>query len=306
LLDQTLAEMQLLQLPDGVEWEVLVVNNRCTDDTDEVIGRHSGRLPLRRLFEPRQGHCNARNCAIESARGDLIVWTDDDVLVQPRWLLEYVRAARAWPEAVYFGGTIRPHFETPPPLWITNNLQFLQGPLVIRDFGPEERPFDGREQPYGANMAFRTSVLREVQFDPRLGLKGDNSIRGDETAVFAALRARGEIGVWVPAAELSHVSPADRLTLKDLRAFFHGIGRTEVRADGVPSGKQFRGAPRWLYRRWLDVLTRAYLQRAGRHADWLRNDLTASRLRGMIHECRRRTAPQRAASPKPEPAGAAR
>ena len=56
--------------------------------------------------------------------------TDDDVLVPPRWLAEYVRAAREWPEAVYFGGTIRPHFETPPPSWITHNLQYLQGPLA--------------------------------------------------------------------------------------------------------------------------------------------------------------------------------
>ena len=51
LLDQTLTEMRKLRIPPGIEWELLVVNNNCTDDTDGVLDRHEGRLPIRRLFE---------------------------------------------------------------------------------------------------------------------------------------------------------------------------------------------------------------------------------------------------------------
>src|SRR4051794_35896246 len=89
LLDQTLSEMGRLRIPSGLEWELIVVNNNCTDPTDEVIARHTGRLPIRRVSEPRPGQSNARNAAVRVARGDYIVWTDDDVLVDPLWLAAY-------------------------------------------------------------------------------------------------------------------------------------------------------------------------------------------------------------------------
>src|SRR5262249_21230021 len=105
LLDMTLEHFARLRVPAGVEWELVVVNNNSTDDTDAVLQRHEGRLPLRRLFEPRPGKSFAANLALAEARSDLILWTDDDVHVDPDWLAEYVAAARAWPDASFFGGT---------------------------------------------------------------------------------------------------------------------------------------------------------------------------------------------------------
>src|SRR5581483_541916 len=93
LRDQTLAQFQNLRIPEGVTWELLVVNNNCTDQTDLVLENYRSRLPLRRLFEPKQGHCHARNCAVAAATGELLLWTDDDVLVNPEWLAAYVAAA---------------------------------------------------------------------------------------------------------------------------------------------------------------------------------------------------------------------
>src|SRR3954466_10143738 len=95
-LDQTLAGLRGLHVPADVEWELLVVNNNSTDATEEVIARHTAQLPLRRLFERKQGLSNARNCAAAAARGDLLLWTDDDVLVDPDWLAVYVDSARRW------------------------------------------------------------------------------------------------------------------------------------------------------------------------------------------------------------------
>src|SRR5262249_5404549 len=99
LLDRTLEQFTRLRVPAGLQWELLVVNNNCTDDTDQVLGRYRDRLPLSPLFEPRQGLSHARNCAVQAAAGDLIVWTDDDVLVDPDWLGCHVAAAQRWPEA---------------------------------------------------------------------------------------------------------------------------------------------------------------------------------------------------------------
>ena len=150
LLDQTLAEMEKVRIPQGVDWELLIVNNNCTDDTDAVIAKHSGQLPIRRLFEPKPGHSNARNCALTATKGELLVWTDDDVLPLPSWLEEYVRAAQEMPEVGFFAGPIEPWYEITPPTWIQRHIQRLSGPYPVVDHGSERRSLLPGEGYYGA------------------------------------------------------------------------------------------------------------------------------------------------------------
>lgn len=52
-LDRALAQLRELTIPSFVDWEVVVVNNNCTDGTDRVIEQHRQSLPLRRIFEPQ-------------------------------------------------------------------------------------------------------------------------------------------------------------------------------------------------------------------------------------------------------------
>src|ERR1700722_18947243 len=135
LLDQTLGEFARLRIPTDTSWEVLVVNNNCTDATDEVLTRHASNLPLRRLFEGQPGLSNARNCALGASDGDLVLWTDDDVLVDSGWLAAYHEAARSSPEASFFGGTVDPLFAQTPPRWIRDNLDLLESAFALRKFG---------------------------------------------------------------------------------------------------------------------------------------------------------------------------
>src|SRR5690349_2692345 len=86
VLRRTLNQLLQLQVPTGVNWELLVVNNNCTDNTDEVCEELSGLLPLRVLHERQTGHARAARLAIQESRGRFIAWTDDDVLVDPGWL----------------------------------------------------------------------------------------------------------------------------------------------------------------------------------------------------------------------------
>src|SRR5688572_28398302 len=71
MLDQTLQEMRQLQIANGIEWELIVVNNNSSDDTDGVIAKHESALPVRRLFEKMPGKSFAANAAMEAARGEL-------------------------------------------------------------------------------------------------------------------------------------------------------------------------------------------------------------------------------------------
>ena len=212
LLDQTLTGMRELTLPPGVSWELLVVDNNSTDDTKAVVAKHAASLPVVYLFEPKQGHSNARNCAIEAADSDLLIWTDDDVIVDSRWLAEYAAAAERFPDAAFFGGTIDPWFSVPPPPWVVRNLPALHGPFAIRQLGPEVRKLADAELVFGASLAFRTPLLKQHRFNPELGRNGTGMLSGDETDLLARLRLLGHYGVWVGTAKVRHYIPADRIT----------------------------------------------------------------------------------------------
>jgi GT2 family glycosyltransferase len=286
LLDQTLTEFPNLKIPVGIDWEVLVVNNNCTDETDVVISRHADRLPLRRLFEPKQGQSNARNCAIENAKGDLVIWTDDDVLVDPLWLEEYVKAAEKLPTVSFFGGTIEPWFAETPPLWLRHHLLQLGFIYAVRQLGQETRPFHEGELPFGANMCMRRSVFDTHLFDPQRGLCGSNQVRGDETEILRAMQKAGHKGVWVGAARVRHFIPADRLNATYIWDWFQGSGRLMARQQGLADCKHLWGAPRWAVLKYWRAKAKSLVLTPFRGPRWLHAFREAAVCRGIILESR--------------------
>ncbi|MDR3637810.1 MAG: glycosyltransferase [Isosphaeraceae bacterium] len=292
-LDSTLTGMRNLHVPEGIDWELLVVNNNCTDGTDEVIARHARGLPLRRLFEADQGLSNARNLAVAEARGDLILFTDDDVVVDSGWMAAYVEAARNWPEADYFGGTIDPLFEAEPSGWIRRHLKLLSSPFGIHQFGEEIRFFRPSEAPFGANMAFRREVLGARPFDSRLGRCGDEVVNGEETALFERLAASGVRGLWVGTARVQHRIPLDHMTEQYLYRWYRGAGRTLARCGGVSRCERFLGLPRRVWElnyvaepgtALLSILVA--LSAASKGSLWMRAFQVSARMRGFISELR--------------------
>jgi glycosyltransferase involved in cell wall biosynthesis len=290
LLDQTLTHLKDLAIPEGVQWEVLVVNNRSTDETEEVLARHETLLPLRRLYEAVQGQSNARNAAVRAARGDLILWTDDDVIVDPRWLAEYAGAARAWPDVSFFGGTIAPWFETQPPSWMTAAWPHVSAAYAARELGESSFDVDPRSMPYGANYAIRTDAQRCYRYDPNLGLSGGQSRRGEETALMLRMMRDGHRGRFIPGARVRHFIPRERITLEYVREWFFGLGQTHVEQDvrdGVLSGGKFRSLV-WIWF-WLNGAYAAarfrWARRNGPPERWVRCATYASYCRGR---CARR------------------
>jgi glycosyltransferase involved in cell wall biosynthesis len=277
LLEGTLARLAELDIA-GLEWELIVVNNACTDDTDEVLRRAADRLPLRVLHEPAIGVSNARNRAIAAARGDLLAWTDDDVLVEPTWLRAYQTAAGRWVQASFFGGPIVPLFESEPPGWITDNWPLVSNAYGERALGPTPFPFDRRLVPYAGNLVFRTSALRRYRFDPSLGPSGPVPTRGEETTLVRHLLRDGHTGYWVPDAGVRHVIPSDRLTLKYLGSYFIGQGRAQ---HVIESQTQPAGHGPWAWQHAMD-LEREYIaaRLIGDARLWLPKFIAARMARG--------------------------
>jgi glucosyl-dolichyl phosphate glucuronosyltransferase len=289
LLDKTLDQLRSLDATACVNWELLVVNNNCSDDTDGVIRRHCGNLPVRRLWEPRTGKSYAANLAVREAKGDLLLWTDDDVLVDPGWLRAYVEAADAHPDAGFFGGPITPWFESEPPQWITRNLPTIDYCFAIREvFGEPYTPITADYRPYGANMAIRRDCFSKHSFDTRLGPQADTEIRGEETALILNWLADGLTGLWVPEARVRHFIPNARLSERFIWNFHYGYGRTVVRRENAAPVRKIFGMPRWAVRQYLENLALSKLLSHQKDERWLRSMTKAAFCRGILKESRER------------------
>jgi glycosyltransferase involved in cell wall biosynthesis len=237
LLEKTLARLRDLEVPPDVRWEVVVVDNASTDDTARVIEKSADGLPLRCVREREQGLSRARNRAIEVASGDLICWTDDDVLVDPAWVARYARASRERPDASFFGGPILPWFESEPPRWVAAGIDEIGSAFALRDLGPLPIALSQTRLPFGANFAVRASVQRRFPFDAELGRVGGRLLSGEETDAMLRMLAAGLTGAWLPDARVHHFVPADRMRVDYVRRFYRGVGAswsrtTHARARG--------------------------------------------------------------------------
>jgi glycosyltransferase involved in cell wall biosynthesis len=225
-LARLLASFARLNIPEGVTWEVVIVDNASTDGTAALIDSFAASLPIRRVTEPIAGVAPARNRGVTAAAGDYILWTDDDCEADPNWLAAYAAAFKTYPDAALFAGRIVPVLEEPVTPWFAQNLDQLAWLVAARDFGPADRKLSTLEDilPFGANAALRAAEQRKFGYDPSLGVKLQARMVGEEMKVFRAILESGQTGIWVPAARIDHHITRARQSASYVRKYFFGHG----------------------------------------------------------------------------------
>jgi glucosyl-dolichyl phosphate glucuronosyltransferase len=291
-LRRTLRTLCHLEIPVGVTWELMVVDNNSRDATRAVSESFARQLPLRYIFEPRQGVNRARNHGLAEATGQIVMYTDDDVDVDRQWLASLWDAATRHPEISIFGGRIFPLWEQTPPVWLVENSESILRTLVAHfDLGNQEKVLtDACAAPWGTNMAFRRSVFAgRFRFREDLGRKGRNHVRAGETDLIQRLVKAGHKRLYVPGAIVYHRNPPDCGTERFVFAYYMGAGMTEMRLNGAPAAARlWAGAPRYF---WLRLMQRSVQYAAFRWTapshTWLRAEIDAARNWGRITESRR-------------------
>ncbi|NER85111.1 MAG: glycosyltransferase family 2 protein [Leptolyngbya sp. SIO1D8] len=144
-----LEALQKQTLPQD-QFEVIVVDNASTDDTQEVCNRYLTQLSnLHYHYESIQGLSRARNQGLEVAKGRIAAYLDDDAIPSPQWLQALLQGFETIePEPVAVGGAILPLWEVAPPVWMH---RYVQGYYTVLDFGSVPRWFPPGEFPYGAD-----------------------------------------------------------------------------------------------------------------------------------------------------------
>ncbi|MDA7861674.1 glycosyltransferase [Mariniblastus sp.] len=235
LLANALASLCQMRVPAGVTIKVIVVDNNSTDGTSEFLKEFVSTvgdgISFEILKESKQGHTVCRNRAIESATGDLILWTDDDIIAAENWLEQYLEFVKDDPASSFWGSVIEPEFPAGMPTWISENWNELKGCFADRDLGEETLGFNPGRLPYGANFGVLTEVQKQHPFDSSLGRRGDAVMGEDELDLFRRLLEAGHSGTWVPQAKIYHQIPASRSSQEYVYDYFVGQGRALVAND---------------------------------------------------------------------------
>ena len=230
ILAKALESVAASELPDSIEWEVLVVDNNSRDQTSEVVQDFCTRYPgrFRYLFEPQPGKSYALNSGVQQARGEILAFMDDDVTVEPTWLRD-LTAGLHGSEWVGAGGRILPEKSFSPPPWLALDGPYkMGGILALFDQGDQAGALD--LAPYGTNMAFRKEMFEKYgRFRTDLGPTPGSEIRNQDTEFGRRLMEAGERLRYEPSAVVYHEVPQNRLRKKYFLTWWFDYGRAEIR-----------------------------------------------------------------------------
>ncbi|MEO0454841.1 MAG: glycosyltransferase [Verrucomicrobiota bacterium] len=221
------------------QWEFLIIDNRSDSPIDSswVDWHPYGRV----IREDKLGLTQARLRGIEEALGAILVWCDDDNILQRNYLERARVLFRQEPSLGLLGGKALPEYEVDPPEWFDDQL----APLACRDLGedPMRASWDEKAErkypscsPIGAGLVARRVVCQlwaeSISHDNEgagLGRSGTNLSSGeDNDLVMTALSNRWAVG-YDPGLVLQHLIPASRLTESYLAQLAFASSRDWIR-----------------------------------------------------------------------------
>lgn len=308
---ELLACLQRLTSLEYDAFDILVVDNRRdTGRGDDALATVAGMPGVRMIAERRPGISAARNAGLRAAQGDVVAFTDDDVIVDGRWLHVIGERFATDPETVAVSGLVVPlELETPAQVWFERSgsgIDRSYTPLVFesamrgrpsRSLSPrrfrvvrrDERTggesvvslYATGEFGIGSNMAFRAQTLRDLGgFDRALGA-GTATCGGEDLLILLRVLLSGGRLVNDPAILVHHLHRRDLPSLeRQIRGYGAGMTATLTALIGADL-RHLLGlvavVPAWL---------RSMLQpQAGKRANQVHgypDHLVALELRGMV------------------------
>jgi len=225
--------------------EILIVDNGSTDETRDLVAKLQRKNPaIRYTIESEPGIAQARNRALNEARGEYLAFIDDDAWADPKWLenlLAPIESVRPTPKCVV--GPVSLVWDGTRPEWFPARFESL---LCRYDMGDVPRFLEAGGYLLTTNSLFhRETLLRLGGMRTDLGHKRKALIGGEDNDVFNRLVANGFSVYYEPNALVFHPVPKERQTRRFLlrRLFWDGASQPLIERSGE---EQTKSSNAWL------------------------------------------------------------
>jgi len=184
---------------DDIRFEIVVVDNGGSDDTQAVVTSFSDTINIRYLLEDRPGKCHALNRALEEIEpGEIVAVLDDDMTLEHGWVRAVVEGCRRWPDYDIFSGRSTVTFpkEVTIPAW-AHRIEFAGWAFSVVDTGTEDHAMPRGFYPSGNHFWVRSRVFESNRRFPDLKILSD-------AGFVLALYEDGFKGMWIGSAIVRH------------------------------------------------------------------------------------------------------
>jgi glycosyltransferase involved in cell wall biosynthesis len=247
----TLNGLKKLKLNNEITYEVIVVDNNSTDSTRTAVMEYQSNAPynLRYVFEKDQGLSHARNRGVKEAQGEIIAFTDDDVVVDEKWLNNLWNAFHT-SNAACIGGKIFPVWEIPRPDWLRPELYNY---LALLDMGDEVIRLN-KPSIWGANFSVKADCFNKYgYFNTNIGRKPGKLYAGEETIFIEKIINGGEDVYYYPDIIVHHYIPRSRINKEYFKKWKYDEGELNALKMGLYQSRNFMGVPLYALREALEL-----------------------------------------------------
>lgn len=250
-LKESLNTINLIEAGDNY-FNIIYINNNSADSSFSILEEFSSKHDFLLLQQEKRGKNSALNTIFNyiDKLGDLIIFSDDDVLFTADFVLNYAKFAKAYQDAYIFGGRVDAYWSEQPKAELLDGIDSV----VAFAITPEERGYKTGyvkpEQLHGPNMAIRKEVfLSGVRFNESIGPNGSNYVMGSESELLLRLKNMGFSAVYDHDNPVKHIIMPYQLTEKWLSGRAFKAGRSmlmhQKKSNCFKPVSQILGYPRW-------------------------------------------------------------
>lgn len=258
-LKRCLEALEKANVPEGLLWEILVVDNNSSDDTKDIVEsmKQGGKLNIRYVLEKKQGISYARNRSIVEAAGKIVSMLDDDSVPESDWLRNITETFKEY-DADCVGGKITP-IEWPKkiPKWVNSELYAY---MTIYDKGDSVKEIKWYiDTPFGANIAYKKSIFDKVGlFNTSLGRVGlGSTYAGEEQDMTKRILEKGGKVIYQPKAVVHHPIRLEMMAKRYYRTTnFHAGDAYAMMFFGEYDKKNIFGIPLFIFRQFIESVWR--------------------------------------------------
>lgn len=223
------------------DFELLVIDNNSPDKTAEVckaFEKEYKHINLRYYLEENQGISYARNRGIAEAKGEFIVFVDDDETIEKDYLSKLKVFLEGNSQVELCGVPVYPVYEGEKPKWLSHfTLRLITGYYYK---GNTVSVLKAKDYPGTGHAIIKKDLFDKYgNFNTDLGRKGNSLLGAEDKDMFLRLIQNNIICYYFPDIAIYHHIPASKLTDDYFHRLTYSIGVSErIRTKSI-SGKAY-------------------------------------------------------------------